>query len=107
MNNKILIAVDLSDQTAGIIHKGIEFAKNTNSTILICSIIPMYVDYLQSQMALIPSQWDEIYNTQKEHAFKELTKIKERNPQLSIEVFVEVGNPKFDIIEKAKLEHSN
>jgi nucleotide-binding universal stress UspA family protein len=107
MNNKILIAVDLSDQTAGIIHQGFEFAKNTNGTILICSIIPMYVDYLQSQMALIPSQWDEIYNTQKEHAFKELTKIKERNPQLSIEVFVEVGNPKFDIIEKAKLEHSN
>jgi nucleotide-binding universal stress UspA family protein len=107
MKNKILIAVDLSDQTASIINKGIEFATKLDATVLICSIIPVYVDYLQSQMALIPTQWDEIYTAQKQHALKELAVIKGNYPHVLIGLFVEVGNPKFDVIEKAKMEHAN
>lgn len=107
MKNKILIAVDLSDQTAAIIHKGIEFAKKMDASVLICSIIPLYVDYLQSQMALIPVQWDEIYHAQKEHALKELAKIKSKHSTLDIDLFVEVGNPKFDVLDKANVEHAN
>ena len=101
MKNKILIAVDLSEQSASIIEEGIELAVKMNGSVLISSIIPIYVDYLQSQMALIPTQWDEIYIAQKEHAMKELNKIKEKHPEVSIDVYVEVGNPKFDVIEKA------
>lgn len=102
MKNKILIAVDLSEQSAFIIEEGIKLADKMGGTVLISSIIPIYVDYLQSQMALIPTQWDEIYVAQKEHAIKELTRIKEKHANMPIEIFVEVGNPKFDIIEKAK-----
>ncbi len=101
MKNKILIAVDLSEQSASIIEKGIELAVKMDGSILISSIIPVYVDYLQSQMALIPTQWDEIYVAQKEHAMKELEKIKEKHNNLEIQLLVEVGNPKFDVIERA------
>lgn len=102
MKNKILIAVDLSEQSASIIEKGIELAIKMDGSVLISSIIPVYVDYLQSQMALIPTQWDEIYVAQKEHAMKELEKVKLKHPDVDIQLLVEVGNPKFDVIEKAK-----
>ncbi len=101
MKNKIVIAVDLSEQSAPIIHKGIEFAKKMDSSVIICTIIPIYIDYLQSEMALIPTQWDEIYNTQKTHALNELKKIQVKHPDLQIDLMVEVGNPKFDVIEYA------
>ncbi len=101
MNNKVLIAVDLSEKSAAIIEEGIALAVKMDGSVLISSIIPVYVDYLQSQMALIPTQWDEIYIAQKEHAMKELQKIKDKHPQVKIELFVEVGNAKFDVIEKA------
>lgn len=101
MKNKVFIAVDLSEQSTIIINKGIEFAKNMNSSVIVASIIPIYIDYLQSQMALIPNQWDEIYNTQKEHALNELKKIKSKHADMDIDLLVEVGNPKFDVIEKA------
>jgi nucleotide-binding universal stress UspA family protein len=101
MKNKILIAVDLSEKSASIIDKGIELAVKMDGTVLISSVIPVYVDYLQSQMALIPTQWDEIYMAQKEHAMKELKNIKDKYPEVEIDLIVEVGNPKFDVIEKA------
>ena len=101
MKNKVFIAVDLSEHSNLIIHKGIEFAKNMNSSAIICTIIPIYIDYLQSEMALIPNQWDEIYNTQKTHAFNELKKIQAKNADMQLDLMVEVGNPKFDILEKA------
>lgn len=104
MKNKVLIAVDLSEQSASIIEEGIKLAVKMDASVLISSIIPVYVDYLQSQMALIPTQWDEIYVAQKEHALKELNKIKDKHPEVTINLFVEVGNPKFDVIEKAKDE---
>jgi len=107
MKNKVIIAVDLSDQSADIINKGIAFAKKMDGIIIICSIIPVYVDYLQSQMALIPTQWDGIYNAQKEYALKELSIFKDSNPEMSINLFVEVGNPKFDILAKAIVENAN
>ena len=102
MKNKILIAVDLSEQSASIIEKGIELAVKMDGSVLINSIIPIYIDYLQSQMALIPTQWDEIYVAQKEHAMKELERIKAKHPDVEIELLVEVGNPKFDVIERAR-----
>jgi len=101
MKNKVFIAVDLSEQSTTIINKGIEFAKKMDGSIIICTIIPIYIDYLQSEMALIPTQWDEIYNTQKTHALNELKKIQAKHADMEIDLSVEVGNPKFDILEKA------
>jgi nucleotide-binding universal stress UspA family protein len=101
MKNKILIAVDISETTKEIVQKGIEFASKMNAEITISSIIPVYVDYLQSQMALVPTQWDEIYAAQKEFAKKELQKLKDNYPQLDIKLHVEVGNAKYDVLDLA------
>ena len=107
MKNKVFIAVDLSEQSAAIINKGLEFAKNMGGSVLIASIIPVYIDYLQSQMALIPTQWNEIYEKQKEQALKELNKIKANQSDIEIDLIVEVGNPKFDVIEKSNQAKAN
>lgn len=107
MKNKVLIAVDISETTAEVIQKGIDFASKMNASIIIVSIIPIYVDYLQSQMALVPTQWDEIYTAQKEFALKELQKIKAEYNYLDITLYVEVGNAKYDIIEKAEKEEAS
>ena len=107
MKNKVFIAVDLSEQSAAIINKGLEFAKSMGGSVLIASIIPVYIDYLQSQMALIPAQWNEIYEKQKEQALKELNKIKDKHGDVEIDLMVEVGNPKFDVINKSNQVKAN
>ena len=107
MKNKVLIAVDISETTTEIVQKGIDFAAKMNASVIIASIIPIYVDYLQSQMALVPTQWDEIYTAQKQYALKELEKIKEDNDYVDIQLYVEVGNAKFDIIDKAEKEEAS
>ena len=106
MKNKVLIAVDISESTAEVIQKGIDFASKMNASVVIASIIPIYVDYLQSQMALVPTQWDEIYTAQKEYALKELQKIKADYNYMDITLYVEVGNAKYDIVEKAEKDEA-
>ena len=104
MKNKVLIAVDLSESTEAVIKKGIELAIKMDATVILSSVVTMYVDYLQAQMALIPSPWDEIYTAQKEAAIKELTLVQNNYPGIPIEIFVEVGNAKEVVIQKAKTE---
>jgi len=104
MKNKVLVAVDLSESSEAIINKGIQFAIKMNATLKIISIVPIFVDYLQSQMVLIPTQWDSIYTAQKEAAVKELLRVKVKHPEVAMEVGVEIGNPKYDVIEQAKKE---
>ena len=106
MKHKILIAVDLSEQSGGILQQGLDFAHKMNGVLVICSIIPVYVDYLQSQMALVPTQWDEMYTAQKKEALAVLNAFKEKHPEIHMDLVVEVGNPKFDIIEKSKELHA-
>jgi nucleotide-binding universal stress UspA family protein len=106
MKNKVLIAVDISESTAEVIQKGIDFASKMNASIVIASIIPIYVDYLQSQMALVPTQWDDIDTAQKEYALKELQKIKADYNYLDITLYVEVGNAKYDIVDKAEKDEA-
>jgi nucleotide-binding universal stress UspA family protein len=106
MKNKVLIAVDISESTAEVIQKGIDFASKMNASIVIASIIPIYVDYLQSQIALVPTQWDDIYTAQKEYALKELQKIKADYNYLDITLYVEVGNAKYDIVDKAEKDEA-
>jgi len=107
MKNKVLIAVDLSESSVEVISKGITFAIRMDAAVLITSIVPIYVDYLQSQMALVPTQWDIIYTDQKEAAVKELLQIKEKNPGVVIDILVEIGNPKYDVIEQAINQEAN
>ena len=104
MKNQILIAVDLSESSELVIKKGIELAIKMEASIILSSVVPMYVDYLQSQMSMVPTPWDEIYTAQKEAAIKELKLVQDKFPNIPIEIYVEVGNAKDVIIEKAKKE---
>jgi len=107
MKNKVLISVDLSESSFEVIHKGIAFANRMDAAIVIASIVPIYVDYLQSQMSIIPTQWDSIYKDQKEAAIKELNLVKAKHPELAIEILVEIGNPKYDILEQSLKQEVN
>ena len=104
MKNQILIAVDLSESSELFIKKGIELAIKMEASVILSSVVPMYVDYLQSQMSMVPTPWDEIYTAQKEAAIKELKLVQDKFPNIPIEIYVEVGNAKDIIIEKAKKE---
>lgn len=102
MKKHIIIAVDLSEANTGIIKEALDFANQMQAKVSLVSIISMYVDYLHSDMSLLPTQWEEIYDVQKKHAEKELTKIKEANNALEIHIHTAIGNPKFDIISYAE-----
>ena len=104
MKNKILIAVDLSESSDLIIKKGIELAIKMEASVILSSVVPMYVDYLQSQMSMVPTPWDEIYTAQKEAAIKELKLVQDKFPNIPIEIYVEVGNAKDVVIEKAIMD---
>ena len=104
MKNQILIAVDLSESSELFIKKGIELAIKMEASVILSSVVPMYVDYLQSQMSMVPTPWDEIYIAQKEAAIKELKLVQDKFPNIPIEIYVEVGNAKDVVIEKAKKE---
>jgi len=101
MKNTILIAVDLSESSEIVIKKGMELATKMEASVILSSVIPMYVDYLQSQMSMVPTPWDEIYTAQKEAAIKELKLVQNKYPDIPIEIYVEVGNAKDVVIEKA------
>jgi len=101
MKNKILIAVDLSESSDLVIKKGMELAIKMEASVILSSVVPMYVDYLQSQMSMVPTPWDEIYTAQKEAAIKELKLVQDKFPNIPIDIYVEVGNAKDVVIEKA------
>lgn len=104
MKNQILIAVDLSESSELVIKKGMELATKMEASVILSSVVPMYVDYLQSQMSMVPTPWDEIYTAQKEAVIKELKLVQDKFPNIPIEIYVEVGNAKDIVIEKAKKE---
>ena len=101
MKNQILIAVDLSESSDLVIKRGMELAIKMEASVILSSVIPMYVDYLQSQMSMVPTPWDEIYTAQKEAAIKELKLVQDKFPNIPIEIYVEVGNAKDVVIDKA------
>lgn len=102
MKKHIIIAVDLSEANAAILKEAFSFANHMQAKVSLVSIISMYVDYLHSDMSLMPTQWEEIYEAQQKHTEKELSKIKASNHQLEIDIYTAIGNPKYDIITYAE-----
>ncbi len=105
MKNKVLIAVDLSENSKDIIQQGIDLAIKMNGYVILCAIIPVYVDYLQTQLAMIPPQLDEVYKEQENHAHKVFDEIKGKNAGVTFDTHVAIGSPKFDIIDLSKKQH--
>lgn len=107
MKSKILIAIDLDDDYLYVIKKGIELANMMNAKVILASVINVYVNYIQPDMSTSPIQWDEVYNAQIEFTKQELEKIKKQYDNLEMEIIVEKGNAKTDIIERANTENVN
>ena len=102
MKKHIIIAVDLSEANAAILKEAFSFANHMQAKVSLVSIISMYVDYLHSDMSLMPTQWEEIYEAQQKYTEKELSKIKASNHPLEIDIYTAIGNPKYDIITYAE-----
>ena len=107
MKKHIVIAVDLSEASSTILNEAFLLATQMNAKVTLVSIISMYVDYLHSEMSLLPTQWEDIYNAQKDQAIQELTKIKEAHASIEIEVHTAIGNPKFDILDFANASEAD
>lgn len=107
MKNKVLIAIDLDDDYLYVIKKGFELAKAMDAKVILTSIVNIYVNYIQPDVSTSPIQWDEVYNAQVEFTTQELNKIKSQNNNLEIEVYIEKGNSKTAIIDKANDENVN
>lgn len=107
MKKHIIVAIDLSEASTSILKEAFDFAESLNAKVTLISIISMYVDYLHSDMSLLPTQWEEIYENQKKHAINELNKIKESHTNLAIDTYAAVGNAKFDILEYATSNNAN
>ena len=107
MKKNIIVAIDLSEASTSILKEAFDFAESLKAKVTLVSIISMYVDYLHSDMSLLPTQWEEIYENQKKHAINELNKIKESNTNIEIDTYAAVGNAKFDILEYATSNKAN
>lgn len=105
MKNKVLIAVDLSEPSKEVIQQGIELAIKMNGYVILSAIIPVYVDYLQTQLAMIPPQLDEVYKEQENHAHKIFNEVVSKNAGVTFDTHVAIGNPKFDIMNLARTLH--
>jgi len=107
MKKKILIAIDLDDDYLYVIKKGIELAQDMDAKVILTSIVNIYVNYIQPDVSTSPIQWDELYNAQIEYTTQELNKIKTQHRELEIEIYIEKGNSKTAIIDKANDENVN
>lgn len=107
MKNKILIAVDLDDDYLYVVKKGLELAKYLDAKVILTSIINIYVNYIQADISATAVQWEEIYTAQVDHTKKELEKIKNENKNLEFNIYVERGDSKLDILERANEENVN
>lgn len=76
MKNKILIAIDLDDDYLYVIKKGLELAQLMNANVVLASIVNIYVNYIQPDLATSPIQWDDIYNSQIEYTAQALEKLR-------------------------------
>jgi nucleotide-binding universal stress UspA family protein len=78
-----------------------------DAKVILTSIVNIYVNYIQPDVSTSPIQWDEVYNAQVEYTTQELNKIKTQHRELEIEIYIEKGNSKTAIIDKANDENVN
>ena len=107
MKNKILIAIDLDDDYLYVVKKGLELARFLDAKVILTSIVNIYVNYIQADISATSIQWEDIYNAQVDHTKKELEKIKSENKDIEFSFYVEKGDSKLDILEKANEENVN
>lgn len=107
MKNKIMIAIDLDDDYLYVVKKGLELARSLDAKVILTSIVNIYVNYIQADISATSIQWEDIYNAQVDHTKKELEKIKSENKDIEFSFYVEKGDSKLDILEKANEENVN
>ena len=102
-----MIAIDLDDDYLYVVKKGLELARSLDAKVILTSIVNIYVNYIQADISATSIQWEDIYNAQVDHTKKELEKIKSENKDIEFSFYVEKGDSKLDILEKANEENVN
>jgi nucleotide-binding universal stress UspA family protein len=93
---KIIIAVDLNEQTEEVVALGIRLAKRLNASIELLTVVDKSLDFTVSTDFNFDNQWEARLYVAK----KELTAIKNQHPELFIDVVTFIGLPKDDIIKQ-------
>ena len=95
---KIVIAVDLNEQTNEVVEFGVGLAKRLNASVQLLTVIDRSLDFTVATEYNFDNQWE----ARLFYAKKELTKIKDQYPQSEIDVVSFIGLPKEDIIKQTE-----
>jgi len=93
---KIIIAVDLNEQTEEVVALGIRLAKQLHASIELLTVVDKSLDFTVSTDFNFDNQWEARLYVAK----KELNAIKDQHPDLFIDVVTFIGLPKDDIIKQ-------
>ena len=91
---KIIIAVDLNEQTEEVVALGIRLAKQLNASVELLTVIDQSLDFTVTTEFNFDNQWEARLFVAK----TELTKIKNQHPEMFIDVATFIGSPKDDIV---------
>jgi nucleotide-binding universal stress UspA family protein len=93
---KIIIAVDLNEQTEEVVALGMRLARQLHASIELLTVIDHSLDFTVSTEFQFDNQWEARLYIAK----TELGKIKEQYPDVPTEVVSFIGLPKEDIIKE-------
>ncbi|HTA60851.1 MAG TPA: universal stress protein, partial [Bacteroidia bacterium] len=94
---KIIIAVDLNEQTHEVVALGIRLAKQLNASVELLTVIDQSLDFTVTTEFNFDNRWEARLFVAK----TELTKIKNQHPEMFIDVVTFIGSPKDDIIKQS------
>jgi nucleotide-binding universal stress UspA family protein len=94
---KIIIAVDLNEQTEEVVALGMRLAKQLHASVQLLTVIDRSLDFTITTEFHFDNQWEARLFVAK----TELTKIKNQYPEVATDVVTFIGNPKDDIIKES------
>lgn len=100
---KIIIAVDLNKQTEEVVALGIRLAKRLKASVELLTVIDRSLDFTVATEYNFDNQWEARLFLAK----KELTEIKDKYPELEINVVSFIGLPKEDIVKQIENTHAD
>lgn len=96
--NKLIITTDLSKDRDRIIETGLDFARKLQAGVDLLTIVNTNLDYIPADIGInFADQWE----ARKYIAEQTLQEVKDRHPDMSINVVVLIGDPREDIIDYA------
>jgi nucleotide-binding universal stress UspA family protein len=94
---KIIIALDLNEQTEAVAALGIRLARKLGASVVLLTVVDRSLEFMISTEFTFDNQWEARLHI----AQTTLDKIKEQYSDVSIEVVTFIGIPKEDIIRES------